>query len=101
MSFWHSLLLYYSTTKILYFPLLLDKTALCRYNYSKSRYYSPTLGRFISPDGVEYLEPDNVNGLNLYAYCYNNPIMYADPSGNLAFFILTAIIGAIAGVGIT
>ena len=49
--------------------------------YLKSRYYSPKLGRFISPDSVEYLEPDNVNGLNLYAYCYNNPIMYVDNMG--------------------
>ena len=27
--------------------------------------------------------------------------MYGDPSGNLPFFILTAIIGAVIGVGIT
>ncbi|MBR3864556.1 MAG: RHS repeat-associated core domain-containing protein [Clostridia bacterium] len=50
--------------------------------YLKSRYYDPTIGRFISPDGVEYLEPDNVLGLNLYAYCANNPVMYVDPSGH-------------------
>ena len=50
--------------------------------YLKARYYDPTIGRFISPDGIEYLEPDNVNGLNLYAYCANNPVMYVDPSGH-------------------
>ena len=69
--------------------------------YLKSRYYSPTLGRFISPDGIEYLEPDNVLGLNLYAYCYNNPIMYVDPSGH--FPILSLILGltALVGMGLT
>ncbi len=30
----------------------------------------------------------------------NNPIMYANPSGNFPFFILAIIIGAVIGVGI-
>ena len=47
-----------------------------------SRYYSPELCRFISPDDVEYLDPESVNGLNLYCYCLNNPISYYDPSGH-------------------
>ena len=50
--------------------------------YCNSRYYSPELCRFISPDSIEYLDPQSINGLNLYCYCYNNPIMYADPSGH-------------------
>ena len=66
--------------------------------YLQSRYYDPSIGRFISPDSVEYLEPDNVLGLNLYAYCYNNPIMYADPSGHLAILI-SLIIGVVIGAG--
>ena len=69
--------------------------------YCNSRYYSPELCRWISPDSIEYLDPQSINGLNLYCYCYNNPISYSDPSGNLPFFILTAIIGAVIGVGIT
>ena len=48
-----------------------------------SRYYSPELCRWISPDSIEYLDPESINGLNLYCYCYNNPISYSDPSGNL------------------
>ena len=47
-----------------------------------SRYYSPELCRFISPDEVSYLDPESVNGLNLYCYCLNNPISYCDPSGH-------------------
>ncbi len=48
-----------------------------------SRYYSPELCRWISPDSIEYLDPESVNGLNLYCYCLNNPIMYADPDGHM------------------
>ena len=40
-----------------------------------SRYYSPELCGWISPDDIEYLDPKSVNGLNLYCYCYNNPVM--------------------------
>ena len=33
---------------------------------------------------MSYLDPESVNGLNLYCYCLNNPILYADPSGHFA-----------------
>ena len=56
-----------------------------------SRYYSPELCRFISPDDVEYLDPESVNGLNLYCYCLNNPIMYADPSGHMPEWLETTL----------
>ena len=46
-----------------------------------SRYYSPELCRWISPDCVCYLNPTSINGLNLYSYCYNDPINYIDSSG--------------------
>lgn len=49
--------------------------------YLQSRYYDPELGRFISQDSIEYADYESVNGLNLYAYCGNNPVMYVDPSG--------------------
>ncbi len=48
----------------------------------QTRYYDPQTGRFISPDTIEYLDPISINGLNLYTYCLNNPIMCADPSGH-------------------
>ena len=50
--------------------------------YLKTRYYDPSVGRFITPDYVDYVDLDVVNGLNLYAYCNNNPVMHSDPSGN-------------------
>ena len=50
--------------------------------YLQTRYYDPTVCRFISPDSIEYLDPSSINGLNLYCYCMNNPIMFVDPSGH-------------------
>ena len=69
--------------------------------FLKTRYYDPETGRFITIDDILYLDPESINGLNLYAYCGNNPIMYYDPTGHLAFFIITAIIGAVIGLGLT
>lgn len=43
--------------------------------YLRARYYNPAIARFTQED--EY----RGDGLNLYAYCANNPIMYVDPSG--------------------
>ena len=36
---------------------------------------------------------DNINGLNLYCYCNNNPVMYYDPSGHLPEWAWKLIIG--------
>ena len=44
--------------------------------YCKSRYYVPEWGRFLTPDSFEYLDPTSIIGLNLFAYCNNDPVMY-------------------------
>ena len=49
--------------------------------YLKTRYYDPEIGRFVSPDGIEYADPETINGLNLYVYCGNNPVMRSDTTG--------------------
>ncbi|MCM1546383.1 MAG: RHS repeat-associated core domain-containing protein [Clostridiales bacterium] len=72
--------------------------------YLQTRYYDPEVGRFISQDSVEYADPETINGLNLYAYCGNNPTNYLDPSGNakwwqwLLFGIGAALVVAAAVV---
>lgn len=43
--------------------------------YLRARYYNPQIARFTQED--EY----RGDGLNLYAYCANNPVRYIDPSG--------------------
>ena len=71
--------------------------------YLQSRYYDATLCRFLNRDNVNYLEPESIHGLNLYAYCNNNPVMFADPSGHFAMpNWLKWLIGGvvIAGLGI-
>ena len=43
--------------------------------YLRARYYNPVAGRFMQEDIYQG------DGLNLYAYCGNNPVVYYDPSG--------------------
>lgn len=50
--------------------------------YLQTRYYDPEICRFISQDSLEYADSETINGLNLYAYCKNNPINNCDPAGN-------------------
>jgi RHS repeat-associated protein len=50
--------------------------------YLKSRYYSPTLGRFLTRDGYGYVNYGKPQTLNLYAYAENNPVSNTDPSGH-------------------
>ena len=49
--------------------------------YLQSRYYDPVTGIFISPDSLKYLDPESVSGMNLYAYCGNDPVNNNDHSG--------------------
>ena len=79
-----------------------------RLYYLNARYYNPEWRRFISPDDTAYLDPQNVNGCNLYAYCNNDPVNYADPSGHESKWwawlisgiaITTGIILSATGVG--
>ena len=70
--------------------------------YLQSRYYDPSLCRFISSDQYELTKSlSKIPGqLNLYAYCNNNPIMYTDEDGEGIITVLAIILGfagAIAG----
>jgi RHS repeat-associated protein len=49
-------------------------SALGLYDY-KARFYSTTLGRFVSADSV------TKDGLNRYSYARGNPVRYTDPTG--------------------
>ena len=60
--------------------------------FLQTRYYDPTTGRFVTIDGIEYADPETLNGLNLYAYCGNNPVMNVDPDGTVFWFIIAAVV---------
>jgi hypothetical protein len=45
-------------------------------------------------------EPGNPQALNRYAYVYNNPLKYTDPSGHFTWFVAVPV-GALIGAGIT
>ena len=72
--------------------------------YLQSRYYDPSLCRFISADQYELVGmlSQTLGQINLYAYCNNNPIMYTDESGEgiITALIIGLIIGGIAVGGV-
>ena len=66
--------------------------------YLNTRYYDPSIRRFINQDNLELIPQlsQTLGQLNLYAYCNNNPVMYTDPNGEsfvLALFIIGFIVG--------
>ena len=75
--------------------------------YLNSRYYDPETGRFINSDTTEVLDnaKDDIGGLNLYAYCDNNPVSCRDDDGNMSFWkklaiavaVVVAVTGAVSG----
>ena len=66
--------------------------------YLNSRYYDPSIGRFINADDISYIQPTDINGLNLFAYCGNNPVMHTDPTGN---FVLSLMALILIGFGVS
>ena len=62
--------------------------------YLPLRYYDPETGRWLNMDLFQNADPWLVNGINLYAYCINNPVNYMDSTGGVV------IAGAIALLGL-
>ena len=47
------------------------------HHYNYMRNYAPDLGRFLTTDPIGFAGKD----LNLYAYCWNDPVNWVDPTG--------------------
>jgi RHS repeat-associated protein len=72
-----------------------------------ARYYSSSLGRFVSPDPaspikLQGIDPESFDELlkhpeiwNRYSYALNNPLYYKDPNGRTA----EAVAGTLIGLG--
>lgn len=71
--------------------------------YLNTRYYDPQIGRFINADDISTLDVTQIalNGLNLYAYCLNNPVNETDENGYflLWLFITAIFVGSVIGAG--
>ena len=62
------------------------------------RMYDPMLGRMMAADN--YIQaPDFTQSFNRFSYCWNNPLKYTDPSGEIVWLpiLVGAAIGGMAG----
>ena len=70
--------------------------------FLNTRYYSPDMCRFISSDdsGIILEDQDNQLEYNLFAYCFNNPVVLFDEDGEAAANIIGAVVGGAVGAGL-
>jgi len=54
--------------------------------YYRARYYNPEIGRFLQTDPIGYGD-----GMNMYRYCRNSPVISCDPSGQWTEAIQQAV----------
>lgn len=71
--------------------------------YLNSRYYDPSIGRFINADSIGLLGANrDFESFNLYAYCGNNPVLRADVGGGVWELVAKAVtkiaVGALKGL---
>ncbi len=65
--------------------------------YLQSRYYDPATRRFVNADSYSSTG-QGILGINMFAYCLNDPVNHIDSSGKSALLILGVIAaGAIVG----
>ncbi|GAB2190513.1 hypothetical protein MAH1_21210 [Sessilibacter sp. MAH1] len=62
-------------------------------HYNHYRDYDPRLGRYVQSDPIGL-----VAGTNTFGYVSGNPMMYYDPDGELAWFLVPIVGGFISGV---
>ena len=61
------------------------------------RAYDPMLSRMMSPDS--YIQnPDFSQNYNRYAYCFNNPLTYTDPSGEWVEWLMYGVFNGVVNV---
>ena len=65
------------------------------YYYLQTRYYNSEWGRFLNADGIA-CSVGGVGGNNMFAYCENNPIMFADHGGQFVLTLPAILWGVLA-----
>ncbi len=63
--------------------------------HMNGRVYDPRLGRFISADPFVQA-PGNTQSLNRYAYAFNNPLSYTDPSGYISEEVVDIFVAVVS-----
>ena len=63
--------------------------------HMNGRIYDAEVGRFLQADPV-IQAPDNAQSWNAYTYCFNNPLAYTDPSGNISLRQALGLVIAVA-----
>jgi len=63
--------------------------------YYGARYYDPELARFIQPDST-VPDPEFSQAYNRYAYVYNNPLKFTDPTGQFPWALAAAVMKAVS-----
>ncbi len=81
-------------TTLLYSGEQTDKTGL---QYLRARYYDPSTGRFNSLDPFAGDSSDPLS-LHKYTYAHNDPISFADPSGQFIFSVLASLLAHLGQV---
>jgi RHS repeat-associated protein len=71
--------------------------------YLKSRYYDPTLRRFINADGMAKIDQNSLTKINLYSYCGDSPIEGYDPDGSWDWckFAKVVLIGLACAIAVS
>ena len=65
--------------------------------YVSSRYYDPEIGRWINADDYASNGQGFV-GTNMFAYCLNNPVIYADSTGTISELVIYPLLAALAPI---
>jgi RHS repeat-associated protein len=68
-----------------------EEAALGIYFFN-SRWFDPTIGRFIQPDSIIPYAAQGTQAWDRYAYVNNNPVRYTDPTGHCVDLCIFAIV---------
>jgi RHS repeat-associated protein len=72
--------------------------------YMCRRYYSPALGRFLTPDLIAIYKPEQLihhpQHLHLYTFVANDPLNKTDPTGLSVWGIIGLALGIAAGIAV-